>query len=108
MTTRTQIETQITQVKKRVNTEATKRKKQLLALRAKAAEAALHWVMSHQSQLDAFRASVKGTPVAKALDSLLSALRDAAGAKAKKRPAAKKKVAAKKPVAKKAAKTRKR
>lgn len=97
MTTSTQIKTQITQVKKRVNTEATKRKKQLMALRGKAAEAALHWVMSHKGQLDAFRASVKGTPVEKALDALLAALRGVAG----KKPAAKKAV---KKVAKKAAK----
>lgn len=103
MTTRSQIETQIKQVTKRVNAETAKRKKQVLALRAKAAEAALSWVMSHQGQLDAFRASVKGTPVAKVLDALIGALQGVAGAKkvAKKKPARK---AAKKAPAKKAAK----
>ena len=90
MTTRTQIESQIKKVQKRVNAETTKRTKQVMALRAKAADAALKWVMSHQGQLDAFRASVQGTPVAKALDALLAALKGAASVKAKKAPAKKK------------------
>lgn len=92
MTTRSQIESQIKQVTKRVNAETAKRRKQVLALRAKAADAALKWVMSHQGQLDAFRASVKGTPVAKALDVLLAALKGAAGKKPAKKTAKKKAV----------------
>lgn len=94
MTTRTQIESQINQVKKRVNAEKAKRTKQVIALRAKAAEAALHWVMSHEDRVNAFRSSVNGTPVAKVLDALLAALRGAAGSKAK--PKSKAKSAAKK------------
>lgn len=96
MTARTQIESQIKQVQKRVNAEKARRTKQIMALRAKAAEAALKWVMSHESQLNSFRASVKGTPVAKALDALLGVLRGAAGSKAKAKPKAKKKPVAKK------------
>lgn len=86
MTTRSKIESQIKKVQKRVNAETAKRKKQVDALRARAAEAALHWVISHQDRVNAFRSSVQGTPVAQALDALLDLLKGAA----KKKPAAKK------------------
>jgi DNA-binding protein H-NS len=103
MTTRSNIESQIKNVRKRVSAEAAKRKKQVAGLRAKAAEAALHWVISHEDRVNAFRSSVKGTPVAKALDALIDMLKKS-GAKpaAKKRPAAKKAAAKKKPAARKA------
>ena len=105
MDTRMQIESGIKEVKKRVNAETAKRKKQVTVLRARAAEAALHWVIAHEDRVNAFRASVKGTPVAKALDALLDMLKKnspkpAAKKSAAKRPAAKKKPAAKKAPAK--------
>lgn len=110
MTTRSQIETQIKKVQKRVSAETARRKKQVTALRARAAEAALHWVIAHEDRVNAFRASVKGTPVANALDALLDLLKKNSGkpaAKAK-RPAPKKKAATKKPAAKKTAKRKAR
>jgi DNA-binding protein H-NS len=97
MTTRSNIESQIKNVRKRVSAEAAKRKKQVAGLRAKAAEAALHWVISHEDRVNAFRSSVKGTPVAKAL-----LKKSGAKPAAKKRPAAKKAAAKKKPAARKA------
>ncbi|MGH8456851.1 MAG: hypothetical protein ACRETW_06045 [Stenotrophobium sp.] len=107
MTARARLQSQIKKVQKRVRTETAKRKKQIAALRVKAADAALHWVMSHQNRVDAFRSSVKGTPVAKALDALLVAIKDNAGRKAATRAAPKRKSAAKrKPAAKKSAKKR--
>lgn len=107
MTARTKLESQLQNVKKRVSAGATKGKKQIVALRAKAADAALHWVMSHEDRVNAFRSSVKGTPVSKAVESLLTLIKHEAHAKAK--PAATRKVtaAAKKPAAKKAVRTRK-
>ncbi|MGH8460042.1 MAG: hypothetical protein ACRESS_00400 [Stenotrophobium sp.] len=104
MTTRARFESQLQKVQKRVSAETAKRKKQIASLRAKAAEAALHWVMSHEDRVNAFRSSVKGTPVAKALDSLIDKLKSSSGAMkkkparksaAKKKPAARKKTAAK-------------
>ena len=107
MDTRAQIETGIKKVQKRVSAETARRKKQVNALRARAAEAALHWVIAHEDRVNSFRASVKGTPVAKALDALLDLLKKSSATPAKKsagkRPAAKKKMAAKKTPAKKAA-----
>ena len=89
------LQAQIKKVQKRLTGEANKGKKQVNALRAKAADAALKWVMSHQDRVNQFRSSVKGTPVAKALDALLDLLRKQGTPKkapAKKKPAAKKAV----------------
>lgn len=97
MTTASQLQTQLKKVQKRLTSQTAKGKKQVDALRAKAAHAALQWVMSHQDRVNQFRSSVRGTPVAKALDALLALL--------KKEGAPKKKAAAKKrPAARKAAK----
>jgi DNA-binding protein HU-beta len=101
MATRSKLESQIQSVQKRLNAAAASRKKQIAALRAKAADAALHWVMSHQSRISAFRSSFKGTPVEKAFDKLLGVLKSEAGA-GKKKPA--KKAAKRKPAAKKTVK----
>ncbi|MFA5940400.1 MAG: hypothetical protein WC809_13670 [Sinimarinibacterium sp.] len=90
----TTIDTQIQALRKKFDTAAASRKKQILALRAKAADAALHWVMSHESRVDQFKSAVKGTPVAGAVDKLIDLI------KAEAKPA---KTAAKKGV-KKAAK----
>lgn len=100
MTTRNNLQSQIKQVRKLVDAQTAKGRKQVLILRAKAADAALAWVMAHQPRVESFRASVRGTPVAKALDALLDAIRGAAH-----KPAAKKK-AAKKTSAKRAARKR--
>ncbi len=86
---------------KKLNTAAKSGKKQVSSLRSKAADAALHWVMSHDSRVKAFKSSVKGTPVETAVDKLLTLLEQEAKP-AKKAPA--KKAAAKKAPAKKAAK----
>jgi len=90
----TTFESQIQTFRKKVNTAAASRKKQILALRAKAADAALHWVMSHQSRVDQFKSAVKGTPFAGTVDKLLQLLKTEA------KPA--KKGASKKGAAKKA------
>jgi hypothetical protein len=71
----TTFESQIQAFRKKVNTAATSRKKQILALRAKAADAALHWVMAHQSRVDQFKSAVKGTPFAGTVDKLLQLLK---------------------------------
>ena len=105
MTTRTRFESQIKKVQKRVSAETAKRKKQLIAFRVKAADAALHWVLSHEDRVNAFRSSVKGTPVAKALDVLIEKIKGSAKKPAARKPAAKK-AAKKKPAAKKAASKR--
>lgn len=99
MTTTSKLQSQLKQVQKRLSSQTAKGKKQVDTLRAKAAHAALQWVMSHQDRVNQFRSSVKGTPVAKALDALLTLLKKEGAPKkaaAKKRPAAKK--AAKKAV----------
>lgn len=94
MSTRTKLESQVKSVRMRLTTQT---KKQIESLRAKAAAAALQWVISHQDRVNAFRASVKGTPVEKALDNLIAILKSNSGkATPKRKPAAKKKVAAKK------------
>jgi hypothetical protein len=93
MSTRAKLESQIKSVRTRLKVQT---KKQIEALRSKAAAAALQWVISHQGRVDAFRASVKGTPVEKALDNLIEILKVNSGHAAKIRPSAKKKVAAKK------------
>lgn len=87
----TTIDTQIKALRKKIDTAAASRKKQILALRAKAADAALHWVMSHESRVNQFKSAVKGTPVAGAVDKLIDLI------KAEARPARKatKKVAKK-------------
>jgi hypothetical protein len=103
MSTRTKLESQIKNVRKRLKAQT---KKQLDALRAKAAGAALHWVISHEDRINAFRASVKGTAVEKALDTLIEALKNSSEKPtAARKPAARKKAAAKKkPAAKQVAK----
>ena len=94
MTTAASLQSQFKKVQKRLTSQTTKGKKKVDALRAKAAHAALQWVMSHQDRVNQFRNSVKGTPVAKALDALLDVLKKEGAPKkkkvAKKRPAAKK------------------
>jgi DNA-binding protein H-NS len=96
MTTTSKLQSQFKKVKKSLTSQTTKGKKQVDALRAKAAHAALQWVISHQDRVNQFRASVKGTPVAKALDALLALLKKQGTPKkkapAKKKPAAKKAV----------------
>lgn len=57
-------------------------------LRQKAADAALHWVMSHQDRVAAFRRSVKGTPLEKAVSGLLDLIKSEAKGVAKAKPAA--------------------
>ncbi len=100
MSTRTKLESQIKNVRKRLTAQTNKRKKQIAQLRAKAAGAALQWVISHEDRVNAFRSSVKGTPVAKALDALIDMLKhNSPKATARRKPAAKKKAAPKKKVA---------
>jgi hypothetical protein len=100
------IEVQVQAIRKKLTSAASTRKTQIMKLRAKAADAALNWVMSHQSRVDQFKGAVKGTPMAGVVDKLLAMLKSEAStpkkkAAAKKKPAAKK--AAKKAPAKKAA-----
>lgn len=93
MTTASKFQSQLKKVQKSLTSRTAKGKKQVSALRAKAADAALKWVMSHQARINQFRSSVKGTPVAKALDALLDLLKKQGTPKrapAKKRPAARK------------------
>lgn len=106
MSTRTKLESQLKKVRIRITAQTTKSKKQIAALRAKAADAALHWVISHKDRVNAFKASVKGTPVAKAVDVLIDVLKsNSSKPAARRKPAAKKKAATKKKVvAKKAVK----
>jgi DNA-binding protein HU-beta len=99
--------------RKKLNSAAASRKKQVIALRSKAAEAALNWVMSHEDRVNQFKSAVKGTPVAAALDKLLDLLKsEAKPAKAPAKKTAKKKAparkAAKKAVKKAAKKTAKK
>lgn len=101
MTTAAKIQSQLKKVQKQLSSRTAKGKKQVDALRSKAANAALQWVMSHEDRINQFRSSVKGTPVAKALDALLDLLKQQAP---KRKPAAKKKPARK--AAKKAARRR--
>lgn len=97
MSTRTKLESQIKNARKRLTVQT---KKQIDALRTKAASAALHWVISHEDRVNAFRSSVKGTPVEKALDTLIEILKSNSGRPAARRkPAAKKKAAPKKKAA---------
>lgn len=99
------IEVQVQAIRKKLTSAASTRKTQVKKLRAKAADAALNWVMSHQSRVDQFKGAVKGTPVAGIVEKLLALLQSEAGV-GKKKPAAKKaaKKATKKAPAKKAAK----
>jgi hypothetical protein len=100
MSTRTKLESKIKNVRMRLTAQTNKSKKQVAALRAKAADAALHWVISHKDRVNAFRSSVKGTPVAKAVDMLIDVLRkNSSKSSARRKPAAKKKAAPKKKVA---------
>lgn len=101
--TASSLESQLQTFRKKIDSAARSRKKQVVALRAKAAEAALSWVMSHESRVEQFRSAVAGTPVAGALDKLLDLLKAEAHPAAPARKKAVKKAAAKK-VAKKATK----
>ncbi len=100
------IEVQVQAIRKKLTSAASTRKTQILKLRAKAADAALNWVMSHQSRVDQFKGAVKGTPVAGVVDKLLAILKSEAGVPKKKAAAKKKpaKKATKKAPAKKAVK----
>jgi hypothetical protein len=111
MSTRTALESQIKNVRSRLTAQTNKSKKQVAVLRAKAADAALNWVISHEDRVNAFRSSVKGTPVAKVVDLLIDLLKSNSSKPAARKPAAKKKAAPKKKAAakkavKKAAKKR--
>lgn len=99
------IEVQVQAIRKKLTSAASTRKTQMKQLRAKAADAALNWVMSHQSRVDQFKGAVKGTPVAGIVDKLIALLQSEAGA-GKKKSAARKpaKKAARKAPAKKAVK----
>ncbi|MEQ1437974.1 hypothetical protein AAG565_01305 [Fontimonas sp. SYSU GA230001] len=90
------IDTQIKALRKKLDSAAASRRKQILALRAKAADAALQWVMSHESRVNQFKGAVKGTPVAAAVDKLIDLL------KAEARPARKAPAKAARKTAKKA------
>ncbi|MES2491406.1 MAG: hypothetical protein V4607_16600, partial [Pseudomonadota bacterium] len=91
------LESQIKNARKRLKAQT---KKQIDALRTKAASAARHWVISHEDRVNAFRSSVKGTPVEKALDTLIDILKsNSETPAARRKPAAKKKTAPKKKVA---------
>lgn len=110
------IEDQIKIFRKKLNTVASSKKKQATVLKEKAADAALHWVMSHDSRIKSFKSAVAGTPVAGAFDKLLDLLKaeatppkkaatpKPAAKKAPVKKAAAKKAAPKKVAAKKAAK----
>lgn len=96
-------ESQLKAFRKKLDSAAASRKKQIGVLRTKAAEAALNWVMSHEDRVNQFKSAVKGTPVAAAVDKLLDLLKSEA--KTPKAPARKPaKKAAKKAPAKKPAK----
>ncbi|MEW6167054.1 MAG: hypothetical protein AB1651_05100 [Pseudomonadota bacterium] len=70
----TTFESQIQSFRKKVDAAAASRKKQILALRTKAADAALHWVMAHRSRVNQFKSAVQGTPFAHTFDKLLQLL----------------------------------
>ena len=93
MTTREKLESTLASVQKEVGKQTKATRKRLLAARAKAADAALNWVMAHQDRVDAFRSSLKGTRVSGVVDKLLDLLRGAAGRKAAPKKSAKKKPA---------------
>lgn len=98
-------DSQLKVFRKKLDSATASRKKQVVALRTKAAEAALNWVMSHEDRVNQFKSAVKGTPVAGAVDKLLDLLEsEAKPAKAPARKSAKKKAPAKKAAAKKATK----
>ena len=75
---RQSFESQIKVFRKKLDSAAVSRKKQVVALRSKAAEAALNWVMSHEDRVNQFKSAVKGTPVATAVDKLLELLKSEA------------------------------
>lgn len=74
----TSFDAQLQAFRKKFNTAADSRKKQIDALRAKAAEAALSWVMAHEARVNQFKGAVKGTPVAAAVDKLIDMLKSEA------------------------------
>ncbi|MES0873838.1 hypothetical protein [Sinimarinibacterium thermocellulolyticum] len=83
-------ESQLKAFRKKLDSVAASRKKQIAALRAKAAEAALNWVMSHEDRVNQFKRAVKGTPVAGAVDKLLDLLKSEAQPNKPAKKAAKK------------------
>jgi hypothetical protein len=52
-------ESQLKAFRKKLDSAAASRKKQIGALRSKAAEAALNWVMSHEDRVNQFKSAVK-------------------------------------------------
>lgn len=90
-------EPQLKALRKKLHSATASRKKQVVALRAKAAEAALNWVISHEDRVNQFKSAVKGTPVAGAVDKLLALLKsEAKPVKASSKKAVKRKAPAKK------------
>lgn len=94
----TSFDAQLRAFRKKFNSAADSRKKQIDALRTKAAEAALSWVMAHEARVNQFKGAVKGTPVAAAVDKLIDLLKSEA------KPARKAPAKTSRPAAKKAAK----
>lgn len=72
--TKTAIDAQLRAFRDKLRDVAGSRKQQIDALRAKAADAALHWVMAHESRVNQFKDAVKGTPFAGAVDKLITLL----------------------------------
>ena len=96
-------------IRTKIDSATQRRKKQVADLRSKAAEAALNWVMAHESRIQQFRDAVAKTPVAGTVDKLIEMIKTEAEAPPKKakaaavKPAAKPAAAAKKATVKKAA-----
>lgn len=103
------VEAQLQGFIKKLNSAAKSGQKQVAGLRAKAADAALHWITSHDDRISAFRSSVSGTPVERAFETVLKLLKSEQAPTKKTAPrkaaagkAATQKAPAKKPAAKKA------
>lgn len=98
------VEAQLQGFIKKLNSAAQSGQKQVAGLRARAADAALHWITSHDDRIAAFRKSVSGTPVEHALETVLKLLKaeQAPAGKAAPVKAATRKAAVKKAVAGKA------
>lgn len=80
MTLRTKVKARSRRFRKELLTATARQRRQIRAFRGTAAEAALHWVLAHQSRVKAFRSAVKGTPVAGAMDRLLKLIKSEAHA----------------------------
>ncbi|WP_202922384.1 hypothetical protein [Sinimarinibacterium sp. NLF-5-8] len=92
-------------IRTKIDSATQRRKKQVADLRSKAAEAALNWVMAHESRIQQFRDAVAKTPVAGTVDKLIEMIKTEAEAPPKKAKAAAVKPAAKPAAAPKAAST---